>query len=107
MPKVTYRRPDGTAVTHDVPLGSSVMRGAVLNHVDGIVAECGGAASCGTCHVYVDGSFGPVLPPMHELEDEVLYCVAAPRRATSRLSCQLAVTEQMDGLVVELPPAER
>lgn len=107
MPKITYRRPDGTTVTHDVPVGTSVMRGAVLNHVKGIVAECGGAASCGTCHVYVDSSFGPVLPPVHELEDDVLFGVASPRRATSRLSCQLTVTEMMDGLVVELPPSQQ
>ncbi len=107
MPRITYRGPDGTAVTHDVPAGRSVMSGAVLNRVDGILAECGGAASCGTCHVYVDGTFDPVVPPLHELENEVLSCVASPRRATSGLSCQLLVTEQMDGLVVELPPVQQ
>jgi 2Fe-2S ferredoxin len=106
MPKITYRRPDGSAVTHDLPAGVSVMRGAVLNRVDGIAAECGGAASCGTCHVYVDLLFRPVLPAMDALEDDVLFSVASPRRDTSRLSCQLLVTPEMDGLIVELPDTQ-
>lgn len=106
MPKITYRCPDGGAVTHDVPVGVSVMRGAVLNDVTGIVAECGGAAACGTCHVYVDKTFAQALPAMHDLEDDVLFSVASPRRDNSRLSCQLLITEEMDGLIVELPETQ-
>lgn len=105
MPRITYRRPDGTAQTHDVPVGLSVMRGAVLHGVEGIVAECGGACSCGTCHVYVAGRC-PALPPMDALEDDVLHGVASPRRPDSRLACQLTVTEELDGLLVDLPPRQ-
>jgi 2Fe-2S ferredoxin len=106
MPKITYRHPDGSSAKIDVPLGSSVMRGAILNDVEGIVAECGGAGQCGTCHVYVDMDSSPRLPSMREAEDEVLYCTASPRRENSRLSCQIPVTDELDGLVVDLPETQ-
>jgi 2Fe-2S ferredoxin len=106
MPVITYRQPDGSTTVIDVPVGHSVMRGAVLNDVDGIVAECGGAGQCGTCHVYVDVDSRPKLPSLHEAEDEVLLGTACPRRENSRLSCQLSVTDELDGLVVDLPEAQ-
>jgi 2Fe-2S ferredoxin len=106
MPEITYRSPDGSATVLEVAEGNSVMRGAVMNDVDGIVAECGGAGQCGTCHVYVDDVAGVELPPVHEAEDEVLYGTACPRRENSRLSCQLPVTSEVDGLVVELPETQ-
>ncbi|GLZ55378.1 2Fe-2S iron-sulfur cluster-binding protein [Actinomycetospora sp. NBRC 106378] len=102
MATITYVQPDGRPVTLTVDDGESVMRGAVLNGVDGILAQCGGGASCGTCHVYVADP-APALPPMHAVEDELLYGTAAPRRDTSRLSCQLPVDDRLDGLVVHLP----
>ncbi len=106
MPRIAYRHPDGSTEASDVPAGVSVMRGAVSNGVKGILAECGGAAMCATCHVYVDASFRSVLPPVHEVEDEMLHGTSCPRRDTSRLSCQLEVTPDMDGLIVELPETQ-
>jgi 2Fe-2S ferredoxin len=103
MAKITYIHPDGTASVLDVTAGDSVMRGAVLNGVNGIVAQCGGGASCGTCHVYVDKDNTKPLPEMHPVEDELLYCTASPRLDNSRLSCQIPVTDDLDGLVVHLP----
>jgi ferredoxin, 2Fe-2S len=106
MAKITYVHPTGTRTVIDVPAGNSVMRGAVLNGVDGIVGQCGGGASCGTCHVYLDPDNTRPLPDMHPVEDELLYGTASERTADSRLSCQLPVTDELDGLVVHLPPAQ-
>ncbi|GHH51048.1 2Fe-2S iron-sulfur cluster-binding protein [Streptomyces candidus] len=106
MAKITYRHPRGTVTVVDVPAPNTVMRGAKLNDIDGIEAQCGGSAQCGTCHVYVDEDCGVVLPEMHEVEDDVLYGTASPRRANSRLSCQLPVSDALDGLVVDLPQAQ-
>jgi 2Fe-2S ferredoxin len=106
MPTITYRGANGTVTKLEVPDGNSVMRGAVTNDVDGIVAECGGAGQCGTCHVYVDNAEQVTLPPVYEAEDEVLYGTACPRRANSRLSCQLPVTSKINGLVVDLPESQ-
>ncbi|MFD9905087.1 2Fe-2S iron-sulfur cluster-binding protein [Streptomyces sp. NPDC059063] len=103
MPKITYVAVDETARTIDVPVGTSVMRGAVFNDVDGIVAQCGGNAQCATCHVYVDETSLDQLEPAHPDEDHMLGFAACPRRPTSRLSCQLTVTDAMDGLIVHLP----
>ncbi len=103
MAKITYRDADGTSTVVDVADGNSVMRGAVINGVSGIVGECGGGAMCATCHVYVDESGGVPLPPVCDIEDELLHTTACPRRANSRLSCQLPVTSAIDGLVVDLP----
>lgn len=102
MPKITYLR-DGHARTADVPVGTSVMRGAVTNDIDGIVAMCGGHMQCATCHVRVDPERAAALPPRSAAEDAMLDFTAVPRTAHSRLSCQLTVTEEMDGLTVHLP----
>lgn len=101
MPKVTYRHPDGSEDTIEVPVGWSLMEAAIQNDVDGIVAECGGGCACATCHVYVASSDG--LPPISDMEGDMLECTAAERREGSRLSCQLKMTEALDGLVVEVP----
>ncbi|ARF76226.1 2Fe-2S iron-sulfur cluster-binding protein [Streptomyces sp. NPDC012600] len=106
MAKITYRHPDGTVTVVDVAAPNTVMRGAKLNNIDGIEAQCGGSAQCGTCHVYVDGSSPAVLPEMDEVEDDVLYGTASPRQENSRLSCQLPVSDALDGLVVDLPKAQ-
>jgi 2Fe-2S ferredoxin len=105
MPKITYVQPDGSAKAVDVPAGQSVMRGAVLNNVAGILAECGGGAMCGTCHVYIERAHGVKLPPMYDVENERLFGTAMPRRPNSRLSCQLPATDDLDGLIVRV--AER
>ncbi|NEC53769.1 (2Fe-2S)-binding protein [Actinospica acidiphila] len=103
MAKITYSRADGTSDTVDVPAGSTVMRGAVLNGVRGVVGECGGAGQCGTCHVFVDASDADRVTPLHPLESEVLDTTAVPRRPTSRLGCQIPVGEELDSLEVKLP----
>ncbi len=103
MPRITYVQPDGVERELDLPVGTTVMLGAVRNNVHGIEAECGGACSCATCHVYVDEDWAELLPPPEPMEDEMLTATAAERLPNSRLSCQLVVTEALDGLVVRLP----
>jgi len=102
MARITYVAPDGRRTTLELTEGS-VMQGATANGVDGIVAECGGNMMCATCHVYVEPAQLALLPPMSEEEDALLDGAAAERRENSRLSCQIAVTEGRDGLVVHLP----
>lgn len=103
MPKVTYVQPDGREDTLDVTTGTSVMMAALSNSVPGILAECGGQAMCATCHVYVAGELDTQIPPVAEDEDEMLEEAASERRPTSRLSCQILMTDTLDGLVVQLP----
>lgn len=106
MPKITYISADGDSDSVDVPVGTSVMRGAVGAGLDGIVAECGGNAMCATCHVYVPEEFADALPDVSEVEDELLDSTASERRPTSRLSCQLRVTEELNGLTVHMPETQ-
>ena len=87
----------------DVQDGVSVMHAAVSRGLDGVLAECGGAAACATCHVYVDARFLPLLPAATEQELQMLEYVAAERRPNSRLSCQIVLTEELDGLTVKVP----
>jgi|SRR5579883_599307 2Fe-2S ferredoxin len=89
-----------------VPIGDSVMEGAIRNGIDEIVAECGGAAQCGTCHVYVEEQWLTRLPPMQEDENAMLDTTVCPRRHNSRLSCQIPVTKALDGLIVHTPAAQ-
>ena len=103
MPNVTYISHTGTTTTVNVPNGNSVMEGAVKNGIDGIVAECGGACMCATCHVYVDEAWLPKLDPIGEEQEEMLGATAADRKSNSRLSCQLEVRPAFDGLVVRMP----
>ena len=106
MPKVTYVQPDGISKVVEVRAGTTAMEAAVDNDVEGIVAECGGACSCATCHVYVDPEFAGRLPEMSGDEDEMLEAAASERLPTSRLSCQIEMTDDLDGLVVRLPEAQ-
>ena len=103
MPEVRYVTAAGAEHRVTGAAGDSVMRTALDHDVPGIVGECGGACSCATCHVYVDERAVPLLPPVGELEDEMLEGTAAERRPTSRLSCQLRLTAELDGLTVEIP----
>jgi 2Fe-2S ferredoxin len=104
MPAVTYIEHDGTKRTVDVPVGENVMRGALYASVPGIVGECGGALSCATCHCYVDEAWTAKVggATSHE-ERELLQEAAAEVKPNSRLSCQIAMTAALDGLVVRLP----
>ena len=106
MPKVTYVHSNGTRDVLDVPVGTSVMRAAIIHGIDGIVAECGGEMMCATCHVYVEPDQVDRTPPQSDDEKAMLEFTASERKANSRLSCQLVVTSEMDGLVVELPPTQ-
>lgn len=103
MPSITYVHPDGAREDVEVPVGASVMQGAVSNGIEGIVAECGGNAMCATCHVFVDEDQIGLLRPISEEEDALLDGTAAERQPTSRLSCQIQMTPELDGLVVHLP----
>ena len=104
MPIVTYVEADGAEHAVDVPAGENVMRGAVNNGVEGIVGECGGGLACATCHCYVDEAWaGKVGGPSSDDERDMLESAAAEVRPTSRLSCPIEITPELDGLVVRLP----
>ncbi len=106
MPRVTYVSHQGKETILDIAVGTSVMQAAVFNGVDGIVAECGGSCMCATCHVYVGEDQLALPPAMGPDEDAMLDGTASPRRPNSRLSCQLVVSEQMDGLIVHTPETQ-
>ncbi|ROZ72402.1 2Fe-2S iron-sulfur cluster-binding protein [Ramlibacter sp. WS9] len=97
--------PDGAAAPLDLQCktGQSLMQAAVAANVKGIEGECGGMMTCGTCHVYVHEPYAGRLPPRSADEDAMLGFTASPRRANSRLSCQIALTEGLDGLTADLP----
>jgi 2Fe-2S ferredoxin len=102
MPKITYIDASGTARTVDAEIGATVMETAIRNGVPGIEAECGGACACATCHVYVDEAWQVKTGEASAMEQDMLdfgYDV----RPNSRLSCQIKVTQDIDGLVVRTP----
>ena len=104
---VTYISYAGDTLQVSVPIGDSVMEGAIKNAIEGIVAECGGACQCATCHVYVDEAFLGRLDPIQEDEDQMLNTTASERRTNSRLGCQIPVTKELDGLVVRTPETQQ
>ncbi|CAN5211461.1 2Fe-2S iron-sulfur cluster-binding protein [soil metagenome] len=106
MPDITFIQPDGSEQGFEAPVGVSVMQAATGADVAGIVAECGGSAICGTCHVYVDAPWAALLPPPSPIELETLECVAAERKPTSRLSCQIQLTAAMQGLLIHVPDSQ-
>ena len=101
MPLVTYISHDGSSYEIEVPVGTSVMQGAVDNMIDGIVGECGGSCSCATCHCYVDEAWIGKLKAPYGMEKDMLECVLEPR-PNSRLSCQIRLKDEVDGLVVRI-----
>ncbi|MEU0390356.1 2Fe-2S iron-sulfur cluster-binding protein [Streptomyces chartreusis] len=103
MPTVIFQLPDGNERKVTAAPGTVLMQAAVSHGVDGIVAECGGNASCATCHVYVDDQHTELVGPPNDVEDEMLDFTAAERRPTSRLSCQVQLSDALDGLVVHVP----
>ena len=106
MPHVKYTRPDGTVQEVDVAVGNSIMVGATINDIRGIDADCGGALACATCHVYVDPEWVDRLPAPEQAENELLEIVASERKPNSRLSCQLVITEELDGIGVTIPESQ-
>jgi 2Fe-2S ferredoxin len=107
MPKITYIEYAGREHRFEVPLERSVMRGAVDNSIPGIDADCGGECACATCHVYVDESWlsatGTHVPRSQEAS---MLSFAALAQPNSRLSCQIIVSEALDGLVVRMPEGQ-
>ena len=102
MAKITYIEHDGTEHQVDVDNGLTVMEGAIRNMVPGIDADCGGACACATCHVYVDAGFAEKTGDRTSMEESMLD-FASEVRDNSRLSCQIKVSDALDGLIVRLP----
>tara|TARA_B100000945_G_C20308128_1_gene561449 strand:+ start:398 stop:718 length:321 start_codon:yes stop_codon:yes gene_type:complete len=102
MAKIRYIEFNGEEHTVDVQNGLTVMEGAIKNKVPGIDADCGGACACATCHVYVQKEWLNKLPPKEDTEEDMLD-FAFDVRKNSRLSCQLTVSDDLDGLTVDLP----
>jgi len=103
---VHFIEPDGKRHALAAPTGQSLMRAAVAADIDGIKADCGGVMTCATCHVYVDAAWLDRLPAPSADEDAMLEMTAAPRAPTSRLSCQIALVDDLDGLTVALPDTQ-
>lgn len=106
MPTVVFVEPGGERRAVSAPLGVSLMEVARQHGIRGIVAQCGGACACATCHVYVAPEWLARLPPPEEIEEGMLECALEPR-ANSRLSCQIHITPELEGLEVTVPRAQR
>ena len=102
MPKITYIEHNGKSHTIDVANGLSVMEGAVQNNIPGIDADCGGSMACATCHVYVKEEWFDRLLKKEDGEEDMLDMAYEPKKY-SRLSCQLTVSDELDGLIVHMP----
>ena len=105
MAKITYIEHDGTEHTVDAKVGNSVMEGAIKNNVPGIDADCGGACACATCHVYVDEAWRAKTGEKSAMEESMLD-FAEGVEPNSRLSCQIKVSDELDGLVVRMPESQ-
>lgn len=102
MPKATFLGADGAPREVQVELGRNLMLAACDHSIEGIVADCGGAATCATCHVFVDEGYVQEIGPMEPNENTILDFTAAPRQPNSRLACQIVMTERLDGIVVRV-----
>lgn len=105
MPKITYISHSGDEKTIDVSVGMTVMRAAIAEAIPGIDADCGGSCACATCHVIVDAAWAEKLPKPETAEADMLEFVVG-RAPTSRLSCQITITPELDGLVVRTPESQ-
>ncbi|MBM9465713.1 2Fe-2S iron-sulfur cluster-binding protein [Nakamurella leprariae] len=106
MPSIFFVEPDGTEQQVDVEPGTSVMMAAQQHGIEGIVADCGGACSCATCHVYVEERLQGRFAPVGSFEDELLDTTACERLPNSRLSCQLTMSDETDGVRIEVPESQ-
>ena len=102
MPKITYQDQKGNSKTIEVDNGLSVMEGAIQNDIPGIDADCGGSMACATCHVYVEETWLSKLPKIEDAEVDMIDMAYEPKK-NSRLSCQLIVSDDLDGLIVTTP----
>ena len=103
MPKVTWILSDGRKITAEVAVGHNLMEAAVANNVPNVIGECGGCLSCATCHVYVDEAWYAKAGQPDGMERDMLEITAAERRPMSRLSCQIKVSDELDGIVLHVP----
>lgn len=104
--KITYMAADGAEIEVEAAEGDSVMQAAVANDVDGIIGECGGSMMCATCHCYVDEAWVGKTGAQNDGESDLLDCAASEVKPTSRLSCQIKMREDLDGLVIHLPESQ-
>ena len=102
MPKITYISHEGKKNIVEVPTGLSVMEGALQNNIEGIDADCGGSMACATCHVYVSENWLNKIEKIHDAEQDMLDMAYEPKK-NSRLSCQLIVSDELDGLEITTP----
>ncbi len=102
MPKITFVTAEGKTILVEAENGSTVMESAIKNSVPGIEAECGGACACATCHIYVDDAWAAATGEPEVMEEDMLD-FAYEVQPTSRLSCQIKVSEELDGLIVKVP----
>ncbi|CUS48824.1 MAG: 2Fe-2S ferredoxin [Idiomarinaceae bacterium HL-53] len=102
MPKAVFIDHQGGEYEVDVPVGQSLMEAATDHMIDGIVGECGGVCSCATCHVYVDPAWVNKLPAADDIEESMIDVARDPQE-NSRLSCQIEMTEALDGIIVRMP----
>ena len=102
MPKITYLENNGNSKIIEVPNGLTVMEGAVQNDIQGIDADCGGGMACATCHVYVNEEWFDKLPKKEDGEEDMLDMAFEPNKF-SRLSCQILVSDELEGLTVSMP----
>ena len=105
MPKVHYTDSQGDHHEVEVDVGFTLMEGAFNQQLPGMVAECGGAAACGTCHCYVSEDWVAKLPPVEDLEDAML-CMVEDRRDNSRLTCQIHMSDELDGIELKIADNE-
>ncbi|GAA1881462.1 2Fe-2S iron-sulfur cluster-binding protein [Asanoa iriomotensis] len=106
MPKVVYVDTAGVERVVDAAVGESAMSAAVRNGIPGIIGECGGNVSCGTCHVWVREEFRAGVGAPGDMEDDLLDLGVDDRRAGSRLACQIPLTTELDGIVLDVPPEQ-
>ena len=102
MPKITYVSHDGKKNTVEIPVGLTVMEGALQNNIQGIDADCGGSMACATCHVYVPENWFNKLEKAPDAEQDMIDMAYEPKK-NSRLSCQIIVSNEIDGLIVTMP----
>jgi len=102
MPKITYKDFQGGSKTIEIESGLTVMEGAIQNDIPGIDADCGGSMACATCHVYVDQQWIDKIPKAEDAENDMIDMAFEPKK-NSRLSCQIIVTEELNGLEVTTP----
>lgn len=101
--KATWILPDGTEKSADVPAGNNLMEAAVAANIPNVIGECGGTLSCATCHVYVDDAWRAKTGEAGDFEDAMLDVTEAERTEASRLSCQIEMSDDLDGIVLRVP----